>query len=114
MKHRRSTQKPLPKHLSVWQDKMKNEQFLKYCKPIPGDFKYETVNTIRQKGYRTILDAAAGDCSLYHLFKEVDYEIDYTAIDITEKYVNAGMDNGINIFKQNILCNTCNQIFYWL
>ena len=94
--------KDAKKHLTVWEDFLSIHDFYKFCEASPGDFKFQTANIIKEKQYKTVLDAGAGICDLYYVFKEICYEVDYTAIDLTKKYVDECIAKGIKISKQNI------------
>jgi hypothetical protein len=92
----------LQDHLTIWQDHMDIRDFFRYCKVHQDDFKCQTVKHIKEKKYKSILDAAAGVCSMYYLFHKEKYKINYTATEITPKYVELCQEQGIDIIHANI------------
>ena len=91
-----------PKHLSIWQDHMSFEEFVDCCGNWRQDWKSLIRQQIKNKQYKKVLDAAAGVCSMYFGFQEDDYEIDYTACDITKKYVDFARFKGIKCNLESI------------
>jgi len=88
-------EKKIPEHLSLWQQEVSIEQFQKWCGNQDLPFKSESRRHIASRGYKSVLDAGAGVCSEYYGFRADGYQIDYTATDITPKFVNHAAAQGI-------------------
>ena len=58
-----------------------------WCGNYNLQWKRNIRDRIKQKKYSSVLDVGAGTCSEYYGFKNDNYEISYTATDITQKYV---------------------------
>lgn len=93
-------------HLSWWEMKLRDPQWMNkfkgWCGSHESPFKKIIRKHIAEKGYKSVLDCAAGLCSEYYGFREDRYEIDYWAVDITPVLVEEGQKNGIEISCQNI------------
>jgi len=60
------------------------------------------MNNIIEKKYKNLLDIGAGSCDEYFRFKKAKYDIDYKAIEITNKFIIYAKERGINIEKANL------------
>jgi len=89
----------LPEHLSYWQTNLDLQDFKEFCGDYNSPFKQEAREHVIKKGYDSILDVGAGVFSEYYGFKDAGYDIDYTATDITPKYVEYGKERGINVVQ---------------
>ena len=87
--------KKIPEHLSLWQQEVSIGQFLEWCGSPNLPFKLETRSHIAIRGYKSVLDVGAGVCSEYFGFRQEGYEIEYTATDITPKFVEYATSKGI-------------------
>lgn len=86
----------LPEHLSLWQDHLDINKFAEWCGKTQTPMKMATRSHVISKGYKSVFDAGAGLCSQYYGFLEDGYSIDYTACEITPKYVEFAKSKGIN------------------
>lgn len=87
--------KKIPEHLSLWQQEVSIGQFQEWCGNPNLPFKLETRSHIANRGYKSVLDVGAGVCSEYFGFRQEGYEIEYTATDITPKFVEYATSKGI-------------------
>jgi len=94
----------MKKTLSGWEDEYSIEDIIKWCGNHDVQWKREIRNRIKQKEYSSVLDVGAGCCSEYYGFKNDNYEISYTATDITPKYVEYSRNNGIDIVLADMEC----------
>lgn len=90
------------KHLSFWQDECHIEDFVKWC-GHDNYWKSFLRNYIISKEHKSILDAGAGLCLEYFAFKSLGYNIEYSATEITEKFVDMCRDQEINVIKTDIV-----------
>ena len=88
--------KEIPEYLSLWEKEVSNDQMQAWCGNPNSPYKKETRSHIISRGYESILDAGAGTCSEYFGFLESGYQIEYTATDITPKFVEFAVSKGIN------------------
>ena len=84
-------------HLSYWEKKCAIDQMEKWCGNHQIEWKSEIRNRIKNSDYKTILDCGAGVFSEYFGFKKDNYDISYTATEITKKFIKFGMRNGIKV-----------------
>ena len=92
----------IKKELSYWQDHAETEQMHKWCGNHQAPFKVEARRMIRANKYKTVLDVGAGVFSEYHGFQTDDYDIEYSATEITPKYVEHGKALGINVVEASV------------
>ena len=85
------------KHLSYWNDDLDIETFKKWCGNPNAKHKQEVRRFIINNNFKSVLDVGAGTFSEYYGFIEDNYDIEYTAVEITEKYVEHGKAKGINV-----------------
>jgi len=78
----------IPKFLSYWQDTMPLEKVERLLGNYNVDFKTKNRKHIANCGYKTVLDIGAGVFSEFYGFKADGYKLDYTATEITPKYVD--------------------------
>lgn len=84
----------MDKHLKFWEEDCTFETASKWFKHT-GDFKKLLREYIKDKGYKSVLDVGAGTGTEYDGFTESGYQVDYTAADITPKFVTHMKDRGI-------------------
>jgi len=87
----------MKKYLSGWEDEFTLKDIEAWCGDYTKPWKTHIRNYIQKKEYKTLLDIGAGPCSEYYGFKNDGYEIDYTATDITPKYIDYSLSRGIKI-----------------
>ncbi len=87
------------KFLTFWEEDCNIEDFKRWCGSPDEGFKSFERNYIKQKNYKTVLDIGAGVYSEYHGFKKDKIDIDYTATEITEKFISLGKDQEINVVR---------------
>jgi ubiquinone/menaquinone biosynthesis C-methylase UbiE len=87
----------LPPHLQYWQEDVDLETFKEWCGSFETSWKRAARKAFMRMGYKNILDVGAGVFSEYYGFKDMGYDIDYTATEITEKYVTYGRGHGIKV-----------------
>jgi SAM-dependent methyltransferase len=105
------------KHLSFWQD-LDVKAFNSWCGSPDTSVKASFRDDICKKGYKSVLDVGAGIFSEYYGFLADGHDIEYTATEITQKYIEIGEGSGIKVkygsvedlpFEDNsfdsILCN---------
>ena len=92
----------IKKELSFWQDHVTIDKFASWCGNPESPFKVETRQLIRDREYKTVLDVGAGLFSEYYGFKNDGDDIEYTATEMTPKYVEFGIDQGINVVEASI------------
>lgn len=97
----------LPEHLSFWEDHLDINKFREWCGNPQTPMKKGLRSRITSQGYKSVLDAGAGLCSQYYGFLEDGYSIDYTACEITPKYVEFAKSKGIDC----VLASTDNMPF---
>ena len=88
--------KEIPEYLSLWQKEVSHDQMHRWCGNPHSAYKEETRNYIMSKKYRSVLDVGAGVCSEYFGFQKSGYQIEYTATEITPKFVEFAVSKGIN------------------
>ena len=89
-------------HLSYWNKKCTVAQMEKWCGNYEIEWKLEIRNRIMDSGYQTLLDCGAGVFSEYFGFRNENYNISYTATEITKKFIQFGINNGIKIDNYSI------------
>ncbi len=87
------------KFLTFWEEDCNIEDFKQWCGSPDAGFKSFERNYIKQKNYKSVLDIGAGVYSEYHGFKKDKIDIDYTATEITEKFISLGKDQEINVVR---------------
>mgnify|MGYP003116248762 FL=1 len=92
----------MKKHLSFWEDHCDVETFQSWCGDFNIPFKNNIRELIRQAGHKDILDCGAGVFSEYFGFKNDNYEVNYTAVEITPSFVELGQKKGINCVCSSI------------
>lgn len=85
------------KYLSYWDEDLDIETFKKWCGDPNAWHKQEIRRFIINRNYKSVLDVGVGLCSEYYGFIQDNYDIEYTAVEITEKYIEHGKAKGINI-----------------
>ena len=83
-------------HLSFW-DHLSINQFNQWCGSSDTPTKKYFRSDICKRGYKSVLDVGAGAFSEYYGFLSDGYNIDYTATEITKKYIKNGKDSGIKV-----------------
>ena len=84
---------------SYWQEHCSKEQFRKWCGNHKIEWKVKLRQHIKEQSYKSVLDVGAGLFSEYYGFKEDKIDIQYTATEITDKFIEEGLENGINVSK---------------
>jgi ubiquinone/menaquinone biosynthesis C-methylase UbiE len=92
----------IKKEVSYWENHLDVSQFAEWCGNKKSQFKVETRQVIRARGYKSVLDVGAGIFSEYYGFLGDGYDIKYSATEITPKYVKIGKDNGIDVHETPI------------
>ena len=92
----------MKKTLSGWQDEFSMDDIENWCGNHNLQWKRNIRDRIKQKKYSSVLDVGAGTCSEYYGFKNDNYEISYTATDITQKYVEYSRNKGIHIVQSDM------------
>lgn len=101
------------KHLTFWENDCDISLFKKWCH-TDSPLKNYITNYILQNKFENILDAGCGTAHMYHLLKPpphvpslsalrggapmkvASFKGEYTGTDITEKFVNYNVENGIS------------------
>ena len=91
----------IPSYLSFWENQVTMDIFLKWGSD-GSHWKELMMNNIIEKKYKNLLDIGAGSCDEYFRFKKAKYDIDYKAIEITNKFIIYAKERGINIEKANL------------
>ncbi len=87
-------------HLKIWEE-LDNIQFAKWS--YSGmEWKKKLRNHIANQKYESVLDCGAGIYTEYFGFKDDNINIKYSAIEITDKYIQMGLDGGIDVVKAKI------------
>tara|TARA_R110000765_G_scaffold27008_1_gene65968 strand:+ start:3180 stop:3902 length:723 start_codon:yes stop_codon:yes gene_type:complete len=94
----------MKKTLSGWEDVFSIDDIVRWCGNYDAQWKRDIRNRIKQKEHSSVLDVGAGCCSEYYGFKNDNYEISYTATDITQKYVEYSRNKGIDIVWSDMEC----------
>ena len=89
----------MEKHLSYWQEDCDIDDFKKWCGEHQIGWKHFERNYIKEKKYKTVLDVGAGLYSEYYGFESENIDIDYTATEITEKFIEIGKNKEINVIN---------------
>tara|TARA_B100000424_G_scaffold188780_1_gene146757 strand:+ start:427 stop:1137 length:711 start_codon:yes stop_codon:yes gene_type:complete len=92
----------LPKYLSLWQNHLDIDSVKDWCGSYNVPWKKQIRKHIQDENYRSVLDCGAGVFSEYFGFKDDNYDIKYTATEITQKYVDYGISNGIDVVSGSI------------
>lgn len=90
------------KHLSYWEEHCPKEKFNTDCGNFNEPFKSFTRSYVKDREYSSVLDCGAGLFSEYYGFISDGVDIDYQAVEITDKYIEEGKSNGIDVVKSNI------------
>ena len=89
----------IKKEVSYWENHLDVNKFSEWCGNTNSPFKVETRRAIRERGYKSVLDVGAGIFSEYYGFLSDGYDIEYSATEITPKYVKLGKNSGINVHE---------------
>jgi len=92
----------MSEHLNYWENHYSKDKFRIDCGSHSKPFKVFTRNFIFKNRYQSVLDCGAGLFSEYYGFKNDGVDIDYSAVEITDKYIEEGKSNGIDVVKSNI------------
>ena len=90
-----------PKCLSFWEN-VDVDLFRKWCGDYTRAWKAKIRQEIAKKQHKTVLDVGAGVFSEYYGFIADQINIDYTATEITEKFVKLGADLGLNVYHCSV------------
>lgn len=89
------------KYLSFWEEDCKIEDFKKWCGSHKTEWKVLERNYIKEKNYKNVLDVGAGLYSEYYGFKDDNINIKYKATEITDKFIDIGKSEGIDVIKSH-------------
>ena len=77
------------KNLTIWQDHLDLSFMVKHGNKhcSEGEYKHNIASEIAGHNYKSVLDVGAGLGKMSKVFTNIDSKIKYTAVEITEKYV---------------------------
>jgi len=87
-----------PEHLSYWEEECEFSRFVSYC-GHDNFWKNHLRKIIMERSHRSILDVGAGVFVEKKQFDNLNYQIEYSATEITNKFVEYGKSIGINVAK---------------
>ena len=85
--------------LNFWQDGPTVEVMNSWCGDYNTSVKTYIRNEIKNKKNIKFLDCGAGTFSQYFGFKDNGIEVDYTATEITKKYIEYGLSKNLNVIE---------------
>jgi len=88
------------KHLSFWEDQLELERFIGWCGK-DNFWKSDIRRKIMESGAKSVLDVGAGVFLEKLEFDKAGYNIDYVATEVTDKFVQYGIEKGVNVVKTN-------------
>ena len=89
----------MEKHLRYWQDSCSDKDSQSWLGNPFDSWKKELRLYIKNSNYNSLLDCGAGLFAQYFGFKEENIDIEYTATEITEKYLDVGRSQGIDVYN---------------
>ena len=93
----------IPHHLSYWQSDVDAETMRRWSNNAQDAvWKADLRLHVKTQGHKSILDCGAALCDEYFAFCREQYDVEYTATEITKKYVDHAKELGINIFHCGI------------
>jgi histo-blood group ABO system transferase len=77
-------------------------QFVEWVKDYTAESKVYIRNLVKDAGYKTVLDVAAGLCDQYHGYKVDGIDVEYTAMDNCKYFIDKAKEQNIPIIDASI------------
>ena len=90
------------KHQSYWEEDLTEEECNRWLGDTKSLCKTYAMDYIKQKGFKSLIDCGAGIFTQYDLMIEKKMDLRYVATEITEKFVNLGIEKGIEIYHCSV------------